>query len=264
MDGIQSKTRAVYKPSWGPSRLWMLFSRFFTQKLSDITQMSPFSLHFFSNFLGEMPMTLLTKENTMSEFNPIFLTDKNTFCTHIYNACVTQGKTPTASRRDFVDDCAARYPTTIAEDIVVKGTQFRWEFNSDYLTAPKYGVSPSRNFTVSRLHGAPSGAPATGQDVLQKVAQQQTDKCDEFGGGPGLSAQGVSVPETSHNKGHLLSPEATAFEDVGFWGGLLIGGGFLVSEIIGFFFGPKIPAGAYGGMFGTNPHDQFGRNANIL
>lgn len=123
----------------------------------------------------------------MSEFVPIFLTDKSTFCTYIYNACVAQGKTPVADKRDFVNDCAARYPTTIKEDFTLKGIRYRWEFNGDYATALKYEVSPSRNFTVwekinPELKQTPLG---NGQSVLQKVADGQTDKCDKFGRGPG-------------------------------------------------------------------------------
>lgn len=144
----------------------------------------------------------------MSEFVPIYLTDKSTFCTYIYNACVAQGKTPVAAKRDFVNDCANRYPTTIKEDFVLKGTKYRWEFNSDYATAPKYGVSPSRNFMVwekidPKLTRTPSG---NGQSILQKVADRQTDKCDKFGGGPGATSETVKAGAGSHARGHLLAP----------------------------------------------------------
>lgn len=143
----------------------------------------------------------------MSEFAPIYLTDKFTFCAYIYNACVVQGKTPVAAKKDFVNDCANRYPTTIREDFVSKGVKFRWEFNGDYATAPKYGVDPSRNFMVwEKIDPKVTTPSGNGQSILQKVANRQTDKCDKFGGGPGATSETVKSGAGSHVRGHLLAP----------------------------------------------------------
>ncbi len=144
----------------------------------------------------------------MNELIPIFLTDKLTFCAHIYNACVAQNMTPAASRRDFIEDCAERYPTTIDETIAFKGQTYRWEFNGDYLTAAKYDVAPSRNFTVSRPFNGTWGTntSANGQDILKEVTKRQTDKCDKFGGGPGAKLAPAPAGAAGHIREVLLAP----------------------------------------------------------
>lgn len=200
-----------------------------------------------------------------NHYTPIYQIDRFTFCTYLFKACLDKNHVTPDKKALFVRDCAKRFPTTVDEFVTLEnGVKYGWEFNGDYLVAQEHKIASSRNFTVWTREGAVTEKFDAGPKVLKKVADDfSNDKCNYFGGTPGMQVvDEAALADDPLPTSPLFS--ALSDQDVGFWGGLLIGGGFLVSEIIGFFFAPKIPAGAFGGMFGTDPHDHFGYKNNIL
>lgn len=199
----------------------------------------------------------------VDKYVPVFLTDKRTYCIAIYQACVKLGRTPAAAKDDFVQDCAERYPTTINEYFKIGDTRYRWDFNGDYETAPKYGVSPSRNFMAYRRLGTPPpNTPFTNeQSILSKAAESEVskkgpvDRCNFFGGGH----TGVSEAPA-----HVLGQHGFLFEakepsptlnDIGLWGGLIVGVTFVFAELFGFFSGASFSPVTPSWMGSSTPFD---------
>lgn len=149
-----------------------------------------------------------------NHYTPIFTADRYTFCTLFFQACLKKGNVSPEAQDLFVRDCAKRFPIIIDEFIEIGGTTYGWEFNGDYKITAEYKIQPTRNFTVWKRAGTTAGMHA-GQETLQKVTNDLADdKCDRFGGTPGMRL--IEEAELPPQPEGLLRESLD--QDVGFWG----------------------------------------------
>jgi hypothetical protein len=166
--------------------------------------------------------------------------DRVTFCTFFFNACLKRGHVDPQIIDQFVRDCAEHFPTIIDEFVEVGGATYGWEFNGDFKVAAEHDIPSSRNFMVWRKAKATKTPNNAGQTVLQKVTDNLSeDKCDRFGGTPGVRRIEEPGVEVRLHLGLLrtipdkIAPGATIWDSVIDYGKIAAWGAATAAAAVG-------------------------------
>jgi hypothetical protein len=222
----------------------MLFSLFFAQKLSDITQMSPYFWWFLRNFSDELSIRPQRRfimdpvqDFKFPQFDPKYLDPKGyrtssiaddlTFCHHILAACQQKGLTPQSiDTKSFVNKCRNNLPEMTLTGVAVNGSsgQYFWS----YLNGAgnwRSATPQSRNvFTTYRVSGAPS--PSGGTVIIQAAKDVATpERCNDFGDGDsGMKPQTAPARAPAAKMGFTRASAARVVDQIELGVSVILGG----------------------------------------